>query len=314
MKSIIAPIQKEVLKAELTKDKFVRKTNNTSNEIYAFTYHDSPNLMKEVGRLREISFRTAGGGTGEEIDIDYYDTKENPYKQLIVWNPEKEEIIGGYRYFNCQKAKCAQNEKIDLSTTHLFHFSDNFKQNYLAYTIELGRSFVRPEYQTGQSGRKGIFALDNLWDGLGALIVDNPNVKYFFGKVTMYPHFNQEARDYLLYFINTYFADKDNLVKPIIPLKFHLSDDELKAIFPGNDYKEDYKILSQKVRDLGVNIPPLINAYMNLSPTMRSFGTAMNDEFGNVEETGIMITIEDIYNTKTKRHIESYLKEHSEKL
>ncbi len=305
MESILAPIQKEVLKAELTAENFVRKTNNTSNEIYSFTYHDSPNLMKEVGRLREITFRLAGGGTGKEIDIDYYDTKENPYKQLIVWNPEKEDIIGGYRYFNCEKSNCGQKSKIDLSTTHLFRFSDNFKTNYLANTIELGRSFVQPEYQSG--GRKGIFALDNLWDGLGALIVDNPNVKYFFGKVTMYPHFNNTARDYLLYFINTFFSDKDKLVRPIEPLGYHTPVETLQQIFPGNDYKSEYKLLSQKVRDLGVNIPPLINAYMNLSPTMRSFGTARNDAFGHVEETGIMITIEDIYNTKSKRHIESYL-------
>ncbi|MEA3445625.1 MAG: GNAT family N-acetyltransferase, partial [Bacteroidota bacterium] len=235
--------------------------------------------------------------------------KDNPYKQLIVWNPEKEEIIGGYRYFNCEQATCNQKENIDLSTIHLFNFSDDFKNNFLPNTIELGRSFVQPDYQSGQSGRKGIFALDNLWDGLGALIVDNPNVKYFFGKVTMYPHFNQTARDYILYFLQAYFADKDNLVRPIKPLSFYMPADELKKIFPGNDYKAEYKILSQKVRELGVNIPPLINAYMNLSPTMRNFGTALNTVFGDVEETGIMITIKDIYDTKTKRHIESYIQE-----
>ena len=307
MKSIIEPLSRDVLKSELTKDKFVRTTNNTSNEIYCFTHHDSPNLMREVGRLREVSFRSAGGGTGEEVDIDFYDTKENPYQQLVVWDPKSEEIVGGYRYFNCLESNCGENGPVDLSTIHLFEFSDRFKQEYLPHTIELGRSFVQPDYQSGKIGRRGIFALDNLWDGLGALIVDNPNVKYFFGKVTMYPHFNVIARDYLLYFINTFFYDKDGLVRPISPLKYHIAEEELAKVFPGNDYKEDYKTLSVKVRELGVNIPPLINAYMNLSPTMRSFGTALNTSFGQVEETGIMITIEDIYNTKTKRHIESYL-------
>ncbi len=307
MESILAPVNIEVLKSELTPDKFVRHTNNASNMIYCFTSHDSPNLMDEVGRLREISFRQAGGGTGKSKDIDEYDTCVDPYTQLIVWNPEKDEIIGGYRFINCNKINCLQKGKSKLSTTHLFNFSDDFIKNYLPYTIELGRSFVHPDYQSRQSGRKGIFALDNLWDGLGALIVDNKNIKYFFGKVTMYLQYNKLARDYILYFIETYFADNDNLVKAIKPLTLHNPTEKLENLFSGNDYKADHKILSQKVRDLGENIPPLINAYMNLSPTMRSFGTTLNNEFGDVEETGIMITIKDMYNTKTHRHIESYI-------
>ena len=308
MKKIIDPIPKEILESELTKEKFIRESNNTSNEIYIVNHHNSPMLMREIGRLREISFRFVGGGTGEEVDIDYYDTKENPYQQLIVWDPDEKEILGGYRFFNCNTCKCVNEDKIELSTSHLFNFSDKFIKEYLPSTIELGRSFVQPMYQTGQMGRKGIFALDNLWDGLGALMVDNPNVKYFFGKITMYPSFNQEARDLILYFFKKYFNEDNKLVYPIEPMSFHKDESELEAVFTAHDYKEDYKILSQVVRALGVNIPPLFNSYMNLSPTMKTFGTAHNSEFGAVEETGILITIADVYEAKIVRHIDSYQK------
>ena len=308
MKKIIDPVSKGILVSELTPDKFVRQSNNTSNHIYTITHHDSPMVMREIGRLRELSFRDAGGGTGEEIDIDHYDTKENPYKQLIVWDPDAKEIIGGYRYFNCNSCKCENEGRIDLSTSHLFSFSEKFRKEYLPYTIELGRSFVQPAYQSTQMGRKGIFALDNLWDGLGALMVDNPNVRYFFGKMTMYPSFNKEARDLILYFLQKYFSDSDNLVLPIYPISYHQEESDLASIFTVHDYREDYKILSQRVRAIGMNIPPLFNAYMNLSPTMKSFGTAINADFGNVEETGILITIADVYEAKTKRHIDSYVK------
>ena len=307
--NIIDPVDRKLLLNELTPDKFVRKTNNSNNDIYIFDNHSAPNLMREIGRLREHSFRSSGGGTGDILDIDFYDTKENPYKQLIVWDPDSNEILGGYRFFNCNESKCNKRKEVDLSTGHLFKFSSYFIENYLPQTIELGRSFVHPDYISGRHGRKGIFALDNLWDGLGALVVDYPKVKYFFGKVTMYPHFDKLGRDLILYFLNNYFPDNQKLVLPIKPLEYHHHSDELKVFFTGDNYTEDLKRLSQKVRSLGFNIPPLINAYMNLSPSMKCFGTALNDEFGDVEETGILITIADINIEKSKRHIHSYLEQ-----
>jgi hypothetical protein len=307
MEKIIEPLGKELLLAELTDDKFIRKTNNSDNDIYIFTSHESPNLMKEIGRLREESFRIGGGGTGKSTDIDEYDTNTNPYKQLIVWDPENQEILGGYRFFNCNEQKCETDNKVDLSTAHLFEFSNEFKRHFLGGTIELGRSFVHPLYQSGQAGRKGIFALDNLWDGLGSLIVDYPHVKYFFGKITMYQSFDKLGRDLILYFMNKYFGDREGLVKPHKALAYYHSENELANHLNAENYRDDYKQLSQKVRSLGDNIPPLFNAYMNLSSSMKCFGTAVNDEFGDVEETGILITIQDIYSEKSKRHIESYI-------
>ena len=309
MKHIIEPVDKKLILAELTPERFVRHTNNANNELYIFTAKDSPNLMREVGRLRELSFRAAGGGTGLELDIDEYDTAEVPYRQLIVWDPKNKEILGGYRYIIGKNLKLNERGEPILATTKMFHFSVKFIKEYLPNTVELGRSFVQPQYQSSKAGAKGLYALDNLWDGLGALVIDNPEIHFFFGKVTMYTHFNREARDLILSFMNKYFEDKEKLVYPHEPVKIALTKADLDKIFPGPTFVEDYKVLVKMVRELGENIPPLVNAYMTLSPSMRSFGTAINTHFGDVEETGIIIKIEELYKDKTDRHFLTYNKE-----
>lgn len=309
MKDIAAPVAKDAILAELTQEKLLRKTNKGGNEIYVVTYHDSPNIMHEIGRLREITFREAGGGTGKDLDIDQYDIQENPYKQLIVWDPDSQEILGGYRYIICDGLPLDENGEVKLATARLFHFTQKFMADYMPHTLELGRSFVQPTYQSSKAGAKALFALDNLWDGLGALTVDHPEIKYFFGKVTMYTHFNVEARNLILFFFNKYFNDSDKLVYPKKPMEIGWDKEAISKIFNGGSYNEDYRILSQKVRELGENIPPLINAYMNLSPSMKTFGTVLNDRFGDVEETGIIVTIKDIYDAKRDRHIETYIRD-----
>lgn len=306
MEEIIAPVDKNLLKAELTVDKRLRYTNKSHNEIYVVTWQDSPNVVREIGRLREIAFRAAGGGTGLSIDLDEFDTMENPYKQLIVWNPEAEEILGGYRYLLGKDVKVREDGQPILATSHMFHFSDVFMAEYMPYTIELGRSFVTLEYQSTRAGSKGLFALDNLWDGLGALTVLEPDARYYFGKMTMYPSYNRFGRDMILYFLKKHFDDKDRLIVPIHPLQLEADGEVLRNLFVEADFKEDYKILNREVRNLGYNIPPLVNAYMGLSPTMKMFGTAINDEFGDVEETGILIAVDEIREEKRKRHIATF--------
>jgi hypothetical protein len=308
MQAVIPAIDRELLKKELTPERFLRYSNNGNNLIYLVNHHNSPNTMQEIGRLRELTFRAAGGGTGLAVDIDDNDIIPNCYHQLITWNPEDEEIVAGYRLIKCREAGLDKEGNINLSTAHLFTFSDKFIEEYIPYTIELGRSFVQPQYQPSLDNRKGIFSLDNLWDGLGAVVKLNPDIKFLFGKVTMYPHYNREARDFLLCFMQYYFPDKDSLVAPHEDLRLTYETDitEFSKQLIGLDYKEGYKVLNSRVRALGENIPPLINTYMNLSPTMKSFGTAMNDEFGAVEETGILITLKDIYESKKQRHIETF--------
>ncbi|MCQ2093496.1 MAG: GNAT family N-acetyltransferase [Bacteroidaceae bacterium] len=312
MEEIISPIPREILKAELTEDKRMRFTNRSNNEIYIVTWQDSPNVVKEIGRLREIAFRAAGGGTGLAMDLDRFDTCDNPYKQLIVWDPDAEEIIGGYRYLLGTDVEFDEKGQPILATSHMFHFSDEFINDYLPYTVELGRSFVTLEYQATRAGSKGLFALDNLWDGLGALSVIMPNCKYFFGKMTMYPSYDRKARDMILFFLNKHFPDPDNLILPTKPLQLEHDPAELERLFCKESFKEDYIILNREVRNLGYNIPPLVNAYMSLSPTMKMFGTAINYGFGDVEETGILIAIDEITESKRVRHIDNFAKEHPE--
>ena len=307
---IIPPVDKALIKKELKRDIFLRRSNFGNNEIYVTTAEHSPNIMREIGRLREISFATEGGGTGKEVDIDEFDTAPEPYcfKQLFVWNPEFEEIVGGYRFIHGSNMLRKVDGTYFSPTAELFNFTEKFAENYLPYTVELGRSFVQPDFQPSNNLRKGMYSLDNLWDGLGTIAVEMPNTKYFFGKVTMYPDMNRIAKEYILYFYQKHFPDRDGLVWPFDAMEITQDYNELVKKFNGRNYKEDYQILVRSVRELGSAVPPLINAYMNLSSTMRTFGTALNHPFGDVDETGILVTVEDIYPEKKDRHLLSYNK------
>lgn len=308
MEEIIKPIDRDLLKQELTKEAFVRNTNNGNREIYIFSHHDSPHLMEEIGRLREVSFREVGGGTGKSKDIDAFDVAQSAFKQLIVWDKEDEEIIGGYRFIEGDKIPKDGQGNLLSATSKLFWLSDEFINEYIPDTIELGRSFIQPKYQPNFNIQKGLYSLDNLWDGLGSLVIDNDHIKYFFGKFTMYPSYNRYARDVILRFLQLFFPDKDQLVRPFNPLSITHSIEDIDALFDGNDYQKDYKKMVQVVRKNGENVPPLVNAYMNLSSTMKTFGTSLNPGFGNVEETAILISIPDIYDIKAKRHFSNYEK------
>lgn len=301
MEDIIQPIDIRDIEKELTADKIVRPTQNGSNIIYILTAQNSPNVMREIGRLRELSFRTAGGGTGKELDLDEDDFAPDGYKQLIVWDPINKRIIGGYRYI-----VSTEENPHHFSTEHYFTFSEKFRKEYLPYTIELGRSFVQPCYQGRTGGIKSIYALDNLWDGLGSIAIMNPHIKYYFGKVTMYENFNNMARLYLFLFFQKYFFDTENLVTPVATKRYKITvGEELKSVFSGANYDEDYKILVTKLKEHGENVPPLISAYMKLSPSMKLFGTVINDDFGSVQETGMLVTIKDIYKDKYTRYFDS---------
>lgn len=306
MSKIIDPVPVADIMSELTQERFFRKTNNAGNELYIVNAHNSPAIMREIGRLREISFRDSGGGTGLDCDIDVFDTREeNFFEQLIVWNPIDKAIVGGYRFLFCDHLPVDENGQVDTPTSELFLYSEKFVKEYLPYTLELGRSFVRPEYQPSKSLSKGLYSLDNLWDGLGSIRDIYPTAKYYFGKVTMYPQLDRTARDMILYFIQKHFPDTENLVAPRPELNLPILTDraELETIFFADNYKENYKILVKRVRECGAAVPPLVNAYMSLSPTLRSFGTALNPGFGRVEETGMLLTMSDMFEEKAQRHM-----------
>lgn len=305
MEPIKPPVDRSAIESELTVERLLRHTNKGDNLLYIVDAHNAPNTMLEIGRLRELAFREAGGGTGKEYDIDEFDTMPEPCQQLIVWDPQAREILGGYRFITGDKVDMSSGVP-HIATAHLFNFSERFLKEILPVTLELGRSFVSVGYQSSRAGTKALFALDNLWDGLGALTVVYPHIKYLFGKVTMYPAFGRENLDLILGFLYKHFPDTEELVRPIRPLDTNALSPEIQGRLSGENYKDDYRILNKLIREQGLNIPPLVNAYMSLSPTMRMFGTAVNDEFGDVEETGIFLTISDILQEKKDRHIETY--------
>lgn len=309
MKKIISPVDRELIKAELQEDKFLRKTNHAGNEIYVVG-PESVNVIREIGRLREIAFRNDGGGTGEALDIDKFDTDPAfGYKQLVLWDPETEEIIGGYRFCFCDQCVYDKEGQPILTSSHMFRFSRKFMREYLPYTLELGRSFVSVEYQSSKAGAKGLFALDNLFDGISALMVlYKKRMRYLFGKMTIYPSYNEEAREMIMFFLKKYFGEKASLIHIRKEVRIQNSR-RFSKLFKGDDFKEDYKTLKGEILKLGVSIPPLVNSYMNLSPSMIYFGTGINDEFADVLDSGIMITFEEMYPEKKKRHVESFLKE-----
>lgn len=309
MEQIIDPIPLSLIEAELTPDRFLRVTNKGNNHIYVVDAFNAPNIMREIGRLREIAFRAAGGGTGKDCDIDEFDTMNPPCRQLIVWDPDAHLILGGYRFITGKDIHIEKNGTPRIATSHMFNFSKQFLNDYLPYTLELGRSFVRLEYQSSKAGAKALYALDNLWDGLGALTVIHKEIKYLFGKVTMYPNYSEECRNMILYFLHKHFPDNDNLVTPITPLCTDIDINTMENLFTGETFKDDYKILNTTIREHGYNIPPLVNAYMSLSPTMKMFGTAINDEFGDVEESGIFFAIDEIFEEKKQRHIGTFHKD-----
>lgn len=307
---LIEKVSRSLILDELTPDRFLRTTNKGDNEIYIVDAQTAPNTMREIGRLREIAFRDAGGGTGLECDIDDFDTMDPPCRQMIVWSPDTQEIIGGYRFILGEDIKLIDGIP-NIATSHLFRFSDRFIHEFLPTTLELGRSFVVVDYQNTRERPKTIYALDNLWDGLGALTVVHPQIKHLFGKVTMYPSYDRMSRELILGFMKRHFPDPDNLVTPLSPLDTISGSPEIQSVFTAGDYKGDFRILNSEVRKRDTRIPPLVNAYMSLSPTMRMFGTAINHEFGEVEETGIFFRISEIFEDKKERHIDTFRIEES---
>lgn len=309
MKEIIAAVDKEILKAELRPEFLLRHTNKAGNLIYDVTVHDAPNVMREIGRLREISYRHGGGATGKEMDIDEFDTMPQPYHQLIVWNPEEEEIIGGYRYIMGKEMQLDQDGQPVISSNHLCQYSEQFVQEYLPHSIEFGRAWVQPKYTTREAGMKALFALDNIWDGLGVVLYNNPDIRWMFGKVTIHPTYPAAARELIYAYLDRYCHGENGLVMPKNPIRIATTSEQLAdQTFQGVDAQENYKTLQHALRTMGTVIPSMFSAYLNVTDQLMAFGSAINDELGNAYETAIVVPVEHIYPEKWDRYVGSYLR------
>ena len=303
MQPIIPAVETSLLLQEL-EGHLLRPSNKADNLIYDITAHECPNVMREIARLREISYRDGGGATGNEMDIDEMDTMAKPYHQLIVWDPEHQQIVGGYRYLICSEAEIRDGQPF-ITSAHLFHYSERFIKEYLPYTIEFGRAFVQPMYQTREMGVKALFALDNIWDGIGAVMHNNPEVRWMIGKVTIYPDYNEAARNLIYEYLRRYHTGEAGLFEPYNPLT---TNPLTTNPFTGDDPQENYHILQRAVREQGTVIPPMFSAYLNITNDLQFFGNAVNDELANVYETGIMVDLQTVYPEKKERYITPYVK------
>ena len=301
MKEIIPPVETALLMSEL-EGHLLRPSNKADNLIYDITAHECPNVMREIARLREISYRDGGGATGNEMDIDEMDTMLKPYHQLIVWDPEHQQIIGGYRYLIGTDAEIRDGQPF-ITSAHLFHYSERFIRDFLPHTIEFGRAFVQPMYQKREMGVKALFALDNIWDGIGAVLVSHPEVWYMIGKVTIYPDYNVTARELIYAYLRQYHLGEEGLFEPYHPF---ISAPMETTPFVGDDKQENYHILQRAVREQGTVIPPMFSAYLNLTNDLLFFGNAINDELANVYETGIMVDVRTVYQEKIDRYLGTY--------
>jgi hypothetical protein len=300
MKPIIAPVDVSELKKELTPERLLRRTNRGDNEVYLIRADEAPNLMREIGRVREDAFRRGGTGTGLELDVTPFD---KTCLQMLVWSPDSEEIAGGYRMIEGSRWPMSENGQPDLATSHLFHFSEEFLKEYKDCTVEVGRSYVTTGYQRNAPRGKSIYIMDNLWDGIGAYLVQHPEAKYLFGKVTIPVSFNCRAREMMLYFMKRYFPAKKPLITPYKPLEKQFPEEEFESLFKDKDFESGYRVLKHEMKELGERIPPMINSYMMLTPTMQYFGSTVDETFAGAIESAILITVDEMCEEKKARHM-----------
>jgi len=303
---LIKPVSRKLLREELTTDRLVRPTRIGSNEIYIFTAFNAPNLMQEVGRLRELTFRDAGAGFGTAVDIDHFDTDEYPCRQLIVWDPVAEDIIGGYRFNIFHKFEGKPLRDIPLANKSLYSISNTFTNEYIPYVVELARAFIQPKYQPKLAGRKAAFSLDNIWDGLGALVVKYQFIRYFFGRLTFFSNYDPKVRDLAFYFFAKHLQGEKALIQAKEPFALSTAIAELERVIDGRSVEEDYKKLNKAAKNHGILIPPLVKSYFNVSGTMKVFEPVFDPYFCSTYAAAIMVTIADVYPAFIKRYITPY--------
>ena len=303
---LIEPVSRKLLREELTTDRLVRPTRIGGNEVYIFTAFKAPNLMQEVGRLRELTFRDVGAGFGAPADIDHFDTDGNPCRQLIVWDPVDEEIIGGYRFNIFHQFKRKPLQDIPLVNKSLYSISNTFTSEYIPYIVELSRAFIQPKYQPNLAGRKGAFSLDNIWDGLGALVVKYPFIRYFFGRLTFFSNYDQTVRDLAFYFFAKHLQGNPALLRPKNPFEYPTPLSDLEKVISGSSIKEDFTRLHQAAKNHGTIIPPLVKSYFNVSGTLRVFEPVFDSYFSSSYAAAILVNIADVYPAFIKRYITPY--------
>ena len=283
------------IEKELQSATYLGSTKHCNCDIYTFDGAQFPNLMREVWRLRNLSFGQVGvvlddGAARCVADCD------GSCRQLIIWDGAAGQIVGGYRY-----ALGSVVAPRSLSFWQYYSLSPRFVNDYFPSAVELGRSFVSPEYKCGGE-RHAIYALDALWEGLGRVVVE-ADARYLFGRVTLYPSLGIRARNLIVGFMRYLFPQREALVSARVPLRVGLSRYRCRKLFVGETLTENYRILLSLVRRMHNVVPPIISSYMRLSPTMQTFDAYENRDLGDVAEVAIMLTVDDFYDNIKRRYL-----------
>ncbi|MDS1369677.1 lysophospholipid acyltransferase family protein [Aliarcobacter butzleri] len=290
--AIAHPVSKIDLYNELKKSPLLGQTND-GKKIYLYDYVEDSIVLKELGRLREISFRKVGEGVNKKRDIDKYDVY---YQHIILYDKNELEIVGAYRIGNSDVIFKEFGTKGFYSNT-LFQFNDEF-MFYLQNSIELGRSFVQPKYW-------GTRALDYLWYGIGAYVKANPNIKYMFGPVSISGAFPAIAKDMLVFYYNYYYSSEKNLVEARTPFSYSSHIHDIKEFFTLEDKKRDFKSLKIALSNIGVNVPTLYKQYseLTLDDGVKFLDFNVDKNFGDCIDSFILVEIDKIKDSMKQRYM-----------
>ena len=291
-KAIAHPQKKDELIRELKKSKLIGETGD-GKKIYLYDYEDDSIVLKELGRLRELSFRKVGEGINKKRDTDKYDIY---YQHIILWDENDLEIVGSYRIGNGDFINKNIGVKGFYSNT-LFKFHDKINP-YLQDSIELGRSFVQPKYW-------GTRALDYLWYGIGAYLKTKPNIKYMFGPVSISGTFPSAAKDMLIFYYSHYFSNKEEIVEAKIPYQYSSHIQDLKDNFILNDRKKDFKTLKSTLNSMGVTVPTLYKQYADICEEggVKFLGFNVDPDFSDCIDGFILVKVDLIKANQRKRYM-----------
>ncbi len=290
---IAHPEERQLLKEELKKAQLLGKTND-GKRIYLYEHESESFLMREIGRLRELTFRKVEEGTGNKRDLDEYD---NYYKHIILWDEEALEIVGSYRIAESNFVHKHYGVEGFYSNS-LFNFEPQFER-YLQNSIELGRSFVQPKYW-------GSRALDYLWQGIGAYLYKNPHIKYMFGPVSLSSALPKDAQNLIIYYYDLYYGRFSQYLKPTKPFILNSQErQELRNIFDGEDIKKDFLTLKAQLKCYGVTIPTLYKQYTDLCEEdgISFMGFNIDHAFNDCIDSFILVEIDKIKAKKKERYI-----------
>ena len=292
--AIAHPVSRIDLLNELKKSKLIGQTTD-GKKIYLYDYTEDSIVLKELGRLRELSFRKVGEGVNKKRDTDKYDIY---YQHIILWDENDLEIVGSYRIGNSDFIFKNIGVKGFYSNT-LFKYNEEFTP-YLKDSIELGRSFVQPKYW-------GTRALDYLWFGIGAYLRTNPNIKYMFGPVSMSATFPTVAKDMMIFYYSHYYGDQQNLVEAKVPYSYSNNLSEIKETFDLNDKKKDFKFLKSTLANIGVSIPTLYKQYSDIAEDkgVKFLGFNVDNSFGDCIDGFILVEVAKIKDSARQRYMEN---------